>query len=303
MSVLLGWSGSQCAERGFQAILAAGAPTTYINITTVHMQRDELLWTRVVLVSALSECDAASSVFNCPIDIKAGFNSSLVGIATLQVAFARTSLGNLTVSESVGVLELGLQLVRLSDGSTSHDGSTDPISVAWQVFADSGSDVSAPSDVAALEGVASFAAGVVNTSMLFSIEDNDVFAWGRLKRFELRLTSVTVGASSIMASRSSIWINITDDDVPPVISVHADSLRVDVTAGQMASIQLVRTGWLQSAVKVTFITDGSAQLGVDYTVGQTSHFTPDRNASNCSNIAPCSSNTFSCSCAQACDGQ
>ena len=198
--------------------------------------------------------------------------------------------------------------VRLSDGSTSHDGSTDPISVALQVFADSGSDVSAPSDVAALEGVASFAAGVVNTSMLFSIEDNDVFAWGRLKRFELRLTSVTVGASSIMASRSSIWINITDDDVPPVISVHADSLRVDVTAGQMASIQLVRTGWLQSAVKVTFITDGSAQLGVDYTVGQTSHFTPDdHNASICPNVssqaAPCSSNMFNCSCAQACDGQ
>ena len=260
--------------------------------TVVNETEVALLQAKSLLVAAQEQEAAAQTLSNA---------------GDFEIAFSRASLGNFTVSESVGVLKFGLQLVRSIDGSTSHDGSTDPITVAWQVVSDSGSDISSPRDVAALEGVASFAAGMVNTSMSFFIVDNDAFVWGSLKRFELRLTHVTVGASSIMTSRSSIWINITDNDVPPSVSVHADSLQVDVTAGQVASIQLVRTGWLQSTVKISFVTDGSAQMGVDYTVGLRNMTLADRNASICSNISSggvaCLANSFTCSCAQACDGQ
>jgi cysteine-rich repeat protein len=71
----------QCVERGFDVILDSGVTAAYINITTLHGQRDGIVRVRVLLVSALTECDEGSSILNCPANIEAKFNSSLVSIA------------------------------------------------------------------------------------------------------------------------------------------------------------------------------------------------------------------------------
>ena len=182
------------------------------------------------------------------------------------IGFSVASLQNLTVSESVGLVELDLQLVRKSDGSTNHAGATDPLTLTWQIFSE-GDVVSAPSDVAAIQGAVTFSVGTVNTTLALVISDNnDLNAGKPPKRFLLRLTQVQGGAS-VLAPRASLWITILDNEAPPVVSVQAQSQSFNVTPGAVTQVLLSRANWRYGAVKVSFaIVAISAQLNADYSV-------------------------------------
>jgi hypothetical protein len=103
--------------------------------------------------------------------------------------------------------------------------------------------------------------------------------------------------------------------------VNASSVQSRVTAGEGVSLVLVRAGWQQAAVEITFITTGSAVLMTDYRIGLQAAVPADRNKSICaaanvsanvsskpfqpcnaSSAQPCSSNAFSCDCTQNCSG-
>ena len=163
-----------------------------------------------------------------------------------------------TVLESHGKLVFPLQLVRKSDGSTSHEGCSDLVSVEWEIQG----AVAAPTDVSKTSGFVAFSPGQVNKTLEIHIVDNAAINYNRApKWFELKLVR-PLGGSSVLADRSKVTVTMTDNDEPASVAL---TRQVSVQAGAVAQIPFSRTAWMASALKLKYrLQEDTAKANEDY---------------------------------------
>jgi len=167
---------------------------------------------------------------------------------------------DVTVLESHGKLSFLVQLVRTSDGSTSHEGCSQQVSVEWEMDG----PVTAPNDVSKTSGFVAFSPGDVNKTLDIDIVDNAALSHGRAQRlFHLRLV-LPQGGASVLGGRSNVTVTISDNDDPASIAL---ATQVTAQAGAEVKIPFTRTTWTAGAVKIKYrIEDMTAKAREDYTV-------------------------------------
>ena len=199
--------------------------------------------------------------------------SLFAGANDFAVGFAHASLHNISVRETnASSVVLHVQLVRKSDGSVNHEGSGDIIMVLWEAIStDEANALVSPNDQAETSGFVTFAPGDVNKTFSLKMNDNDDSNFGNLdENFRLSLTS---SVYSLVSGRRDVWFTIThDDEEPSIVSITSV---LEVFVGNVAQVQVVWTGWMKGALRLTFATmDKTAKRNVDFSVSTLEIYLP-----------------------------
>jgi cysteine-rich repeat protein len=187
--------------------------------------------------------------------------SSIFGVGFSAEAMSGTQ----QVPESHGKLELGVQLVRNSDGSTSHEGSGTVVIAEWGLVT-SNVEAGAGKDVLQASGVVLFQRGEVNKTLRIDIVDNNALNHGKSdKQMAVTLLKAT-GGPTILASRKQVTVTIKDNEAAPEVWIPATPARVLVPAGGAANVTIHRRGWMLGALKLKFSLEAiSAKSAEDFT--------------------------------------
>ena len=185
--------------------------------------------------------------------------------AFFGVVFAAEAVpGMLPVPETHGKLELVVQLVRNSDGSTSHEGSEAVVMAEWGLVT-SNVEAGTDKDVVQSGGFVVFRPGEVNKTLTIDIVDNDILNHGKsAKQMSVILLKAT-GGPLILNSRKQVTVTIQDNEAVPEVWLPSTPARVLVPAGGAANVTIHRRGWMLGALKLKFSLEAiSAKSGQDF---------------------------------------
>ena len=176
------------------------------------------------------------------------------------------------VSEGAGKLEFQVQLLRLSDASADHEGSTTATVLTWAIVSDT---VTCPTDVINLEGNVIFFPGDVNRTLSIDVVDNRDLNYGRVdKQMVVRLTRVQ-GDVSLSTTLSEVTVTIIDNEPTPTVWMasmrayvtvnnHSIAQDLSVVAGTMANLTVYRSGWMLGALKLKLKGEAVSFAEVDF---------------------------------------